>query len=249
MPPSGTFSFEQALNGFIAKYHMDSKGMPDQGGNVHLGAQLGMQPVPAPVPPMVPLQAPPVASTHALPASAPPLLPLQPPPENADESAAIDEDQVSAGAGSAEQNKPTSLAAFEKAAFANLSKNKNAKAKAGAKAKAAGKAKAKAAGKAKAKAAGKAKAKAAGKAKAKAVGKTNASLDANGKAKDVAKPKVAGKNGWKPASGVFGCTRCRGNVAGCSTCWSPLFNGKRFSSRQEWQVYEDGKKRKGNNTK
>lgn len=48
---------------------------------------------------------------------------------------------------------------------------------------------------------------------------------------------VGSKNGWKPASGVFGCLRCRGNINGCDTCWSPMFNGKRFSSRKEWATF------------
>lgn len=58
--------------------------------------------------------------------------------------------------------------------------------------------------------------------------------------KPQAKPKVTCKK-WKPASGVFGCIRCRGNVKGCEACWSPFFTGQRFSSRQEWQ---DGRARK-----
>ena len=48
---------------------------------------------------------------------------------------------------------------------------------------------------------------------------------------------VASKKGWKPACGVFGCLRCRGNKNGCDTCWSPMFTGKRFSSRKEWATF------------
>ena len=55
--------------------------------------------------------------------------------------------------------------------------------------------------------------------------------------KASSKKAVKSKNGWKPACGVFGCLRCRGNIAGCSTCWSPLFKGERFSSRQEWKDF------------
>lgn len=36
---------------------------------------------------------------------------------------------------------------------------------------------------------------------------------------------------------IYGCTRCRGNVAGCDVCWSPYFSGKRFSSRAEYNKW------------
>ena len=55
--------------------------------------------------------------------------------------------------------------------------------------------------------------------------------------KASSKKTVKSKNGWKPSAGVYGCLRCRGNIAGCSTCWSPLFNGQRFSSREEWKKF------------
>ena len=57
------------------------------------------------------------------------------------------------------------------------------------------------------------------------------------KAKGKKATTVGSKNGWKPACGVFGCLRCRGNINGCDTCWSPMFNGKRFSSRKEWATF------------
>eukprot|EP00435_Cladocopium_sp_Y103_P041492 s1274_g11.t1 len=72
-----------------------------------------------------------------------------------------------------------------------------------------------------------------------------AATKANGKGTQS----VPSKKGWKPACGVYGCLRCRGNVNGCSTCWSPMFKGKRFSSRKEWcnfmaQQAKDNKKKK-----
>ena len=67
------------------------------------------------------------------------------------------------------------------------------------------------------------------------------------KAKAVTKTKVA-KDQTKHAQKtkhvtpaflkkIYGCTRCRGNVAGCDVCRSPYFNGKRFSSRAEYNKW------------
>lgn len=72
----------------------------------------------------------------------------------------------------------------------------------------------------------------------------------------VAEPKVVKpvkkavekKKGWAPPSGNYGCLRCRGNVNGCDTCWNPLFQGQRFSSRQEWKAFVKANKCK-NKTK
>ena len=36
---------------------------------------------------------------------------------------------------------------------------------------------------------------------------------------------------------IYGCTRCRGNVKGCTQCWDDTFTGKRFSSREEWKEW------------
>ena len=109
---------------------------------------------------------------------------------------------------------PKSLAEFEEQAYAKLS----AKAKA--------------------------KSKCVMKRPAAAAAKANASQPkVASKAKCKAKPTVVTKKGWKPASGVFGCLRCRGNIAGCDTCWSPLFTGQRFSSRKEWADFIAQKKK------
>lgn len=43
---------------------------------------------------------------------------------------------------------------------------------------------------------------------------------------------------------IYGCIRCRGNVAGCDVCWSPFFAGKRFSSRAEYNKWYQQKQTK-----
>ena len=73
------------------------------------------------------------------------------------------------------------------------------------------------------------------KAKAKAKAKTNAS----GQQVSIGNSSSAFKKG------IYGCIRCRGNMAGCSTCHNPLFSGKRFSSRAEWTKWYQAKTKEG----
>ena len=73
------------------------------------------------------------------------------------------------------------------------------------------------------------------KAKAKAKAKTNAS----GQQSSNANSSTAFKKG------IYGCIRCRGSMAGCSTCHNPLFGGKRFSSRAEWAKWSQAKTKGG----
>ena len=43
---------------------------------------------------------------------------------------------------------------------------------------------------------------------------------------------------------VFGCLRCRGNIRGCAACRKPQFQGRRFSSRHEWNEFMESKNKK-----
>ena len=49
--------------------------------------------------------------------------------------------------------------------------------------------------------------------------------------------------------GIYGCTRCRGNVRGCNTCRSPAFGGLRFSSRDEYNKWYQKKQQSDNKRK
>ena len=49
--------------------------------------------------------------------------------------------------------------------------------------------------------------------------------------------------------GIYGCTRCRGNVRGCNTCRSPTFGGLRFSSRDEYNKWYQKKQQSDNKRK
>ena len=63
---------------------------------------------------------------------------------------------------------------------------------------------------------------------------TMAKAVAKAKSKATAKPKPLPKEKPSSKKPKYGCSRCRGNKNGCSTCWNPSFGGARMN-RQEWR--------------
>ena len=74
-------------------------------------------------------------------------------------------------------------------------------------------------------------------AKQKAKAKCNAKKAATAKKETALKRPAASGKKTNVENKIYGCSRCRGNVKGCSTCWNPSYNGIRFSSREQWAEY------------